>query len=54
MYEEGMIMCGDGEWGGFDEEGEGRVGGEGWGVVVVKCLKQAVKDKEDMYGVIKG
>lgn len=54
MYQEGMIMSPDGHCRAFDEQAEGTVGGEGCGVVVLKSLKQALKDKDHIYGVIKG
>ncbi|MEI4789436.1 SDR family NAD(P)-dependent oxidoreductase [Bacillus sp. FJAT-53060] len=54
MYQEGMIMSPDGHCRAFDEQAKGTVGGEGCGVVVLKSLKQALKDKDHIYGVIKG
>ncbi|WP_144557827.1 SDR family NAD(P)-dependent oxidoreductase [Bacillus pumilus] len=54
MYQEGMIMSSDGHCRAFDEQAEGTVGGEGCGVVVLKSLKQALKDKDHIYSVIKG
>ncbi|MBY8914127.1 SDR family NAD(P)-dependent oxidoreductase [Bacillus sp. YC2] len=54
MYQEGMIMSPDGHCRAFDAEANGTVGGEGCGVVVLKTLKQALKDNDHIYAVIKG
>ncbi|MDZ5608982.1 SDR family NAD(P)-dependent oxidoreductase [Bacillus pseudomycoides] len=54
MYQEGMIMSPDGHCRAFDAEARGTVGGEGCGVVVLKTLKQAIKDRDHIYAVIKG
>ncbi|KAA6447680.1 type I polyketide synthase [Bacillus swezeyi] len=54
MYQEGMIMSPDGRCRAFDADAKGTVGGEGCGVVVLKTLKQAVKDRDHIYAVIKG
>ncbi|MDM5297137.1 SDR family NAD(P)-dependent oxidoreductase [Bacillus pumilus] len=54
MFQEGMIMSPDGHCRAFDEQAKGTVGGEGCGVVVLKSLKQALKDQDHIYGVIKG
>ncbi|MCY7979658.1 type I polyketide synthase [Bacillus inaquosorum] len=54
MYQEGMIMSPDGRCRAFDAEAKGTVGGEGCGVVVLKTLKQALKDQDHIYAVIKG
>ncbi|MDK2599343.1 beta-ketoacyl synthase N-terminal-like domain-containing protein [Bacillus stercoris] len=54
MYQEGMIMSPDGRCRAFDAEANGTVGGEGCGVVVLKTLKQALKDQDHIYAVIKG
>ncbi|KAB2495266.1 type I polyketide synthase [Priestia endophytica] len=54
MYQEGMIMSPDGHCRAFDEKAKGTVGGEGCGVVVLKSLKQALKDRDHIYSVIKG
>ncbi|WP_343311472.1 type I polyketide synthase [Bacillus atrophaeus] len=54
MYQEGMIMSPDGRCRTFDAEAKGTVGGEGCGVIVLKTLKQALKDQDHIYAVIKG
>lgn len=38
----------------FDKEAKGTLWGEGVGAVLLKPLKQAVKDRDKIYGVIKG
>lgn len=44
----------DGRCRAFGENGKGYVPGEGVGAVVLKSLKNAIKDKDHIYGVIKG
>ncbi len=38
----------------FGEGGDGYVPGEGVGALILKSLSQAIKDKDNIYGVIKG
>ncbi|MCR3759919.1 SDR family oxidoreductase [Clostridium felsineum] len=38
----------------FDKEADGTIEGEGVGVVILKPLKKAVKDRDNIYAVIKG
>ena len=54
QYEEGMINSPDGHCRAFDEDAKGTIGAEGAGVVVLKKLKDALKDKDNIYAVIKG
>jgi acyl transferase domain-containing protein len=44
----------DGTCRAFDADANGMVRGEGCGVVVLKPLSQAIKDKDNIYAVIKG
>ena len=54
MYEEGMISSKDGHVRTFDKDATGAVSGEGVGVVVLKLLKRAIKDGDNIHAVIKG
>ena len=53
-YEEGMIMSPEGRCYPFDERANGTASGNGAGVVVLKRLVRAVKDRDYIYAVIKG
>jgi acyl transferase domain-containing protein/acyl carrier protein len=53
-YNENSINSPDGHCRAFDSEAKGTVGGEGIGVVVLKRLKNAIIDKDQIYAVIKG
>ncbi|QUL52237.1 hypothetical protein KDC22_17350 [Paenibacillus tritici] len=53
-YDEGMIMAPDGHCRSFDDEAQGTVGGSGAGVVVLKRLKDALTDGDNIHAVIKG
>lgn len=54
IYQEGMILSPDGHCRAFDENAKGTVGGNGAGVVVLKRLKDAIKDGDTIDAVIKG
>ncbi|MEP6804172.1 MAG: type I polyketide synthase, partial [Flavobacterium sp.] len=54
LFEEGMINSIDGHCKAFDEDSSGTVGGEGIGVVILKSLKNAIKDRDHVYAVIRG
>ncbi|MBL6449613.1 amino acid adenylation domain-containing protein [Fulvivirga sp. 29W222] len=53
-YQKGMIHSADGKCRPFDKDANGTVGGEGVGVVVLKKLKQAIEDNDNIYAIIKG
>ncbi|UII31961.1 amino acid adenylation domain-containing protein [Fulvivirga ulvae] len=53
-YQEGMIYSKDGHCRTFDAEASGTIGGEGAAVVVLKTLKNALRDKDNIYAIIKG
>ncbi|HEY9261254.1 non-ribosomal peptide synthetase/type I polyketide synthase, partial [Chitinophaga sp.] len=54
LYKEGMINSADGHCRPFDAEANGTVGGEGAGVIVLKRLKYALADRDNILAVIKG
>jgi len=54
MFEEGMINSPDGHCRAFDQDAKGTIGGEGVGVVVLKKLKDALKDQDHIHAIIKG
>jgi len=54
VYQDGMIISRDGHCRPFDKDASGTVPGEGVGVVVLKRLKQALEDKDNILAIIKG
>ena len=54
VYQEGMIRSRDGKCRPFDADSSGTVGGEGAGVVVLKRLQDAIRDRDNIYAVITG
>ena len=54
FYTEGMIHSRDGHCKAFDADASGTVTGEGAGVVVLKTLKNAIKDGDNILAIIKG
>nr|WP_295875038.1 type I polyketide synthase [uncultured Chitinophaga sp.] len=53
LYKEGMIFSPDGHCRTFDALSGGTTAGEGTGVVVLKRLSEAIKDRDHIYAVIK-
>jgi amino acid adenylation domain-containing protein/non-ribosomal peptide synthase protein (TIGR01720 family) len=53
LYREGMVTSPDGRCRAFDARANGTVGGEGAGVVVLKKLKNAINDRDNIHAVIK-
>lgn len=51
---EGMIFSRDGHCRPFDKDASGTLSGNGCGVVVLKRLTEALRDKDQIYAVIKG
>ncbi|GAA6615706.1 SDR family oxidoreductase [Scytonema sp. NUACC26] len=54
MYTEGGIASPDGHCRAFDAKAQGTVGGEGVGIVVLKRLEDALRDRDTIHAVIKG
>ena len=54
VYEEGAIMSKDGHCRVFDASASGTYNGEGVGVVVLKKLQDAIRDKDPIHAIIKG
>jgi len=54
FYEEGMVMSPDGHCRAFDAKANGTSSGNGVGIVVLKRLVRALKDRDHIYAVIKG
>ena len=54
INEEGLIYSADGHCRAFDEQASGTVVGEGAGVVVLKRLNDAIRDRDNIYCIIKG
>ncbi|MEM8828372.1 MAG: beta-ketoacyl synthase N-terminal-like domain-containing protein [Cyanobacteria bacterium P01_G01_bin.19] len=54
LYQEGSIASPDGYCRAFDAEGKGTIFGNGVGIVVLKRLSAAIKDRDNIYAIIKG
>lgn len=54
LYSDGMIHSPDGHCRPFDQDAKGTVEGNGVGVVVLKRLENAIKDRDHIYAVIRG
>lgn len=54
LYQEGMIHSPDGHCRAFDIKANGTVAGDGIGIILLKRLEDAIKDKDYIYAVIKG
>lgn len=54
LYAEGMTHSRDGHCRAFDAASSGTVGGEGAAVVVLKSLKNALRDGDHIWAIIKG
>lgn len=54
LYQEGMINSSDGHCRAFDEKANGIVGGEGYGLVLLKPLKKALTDRDYIHAIIRG
>lgn len=54
LYQDGMINSPDGHCRPFDQEARGTVEGNGLGVVVLKRLEEAIRDRDHIYAIIRG
>ncbi|MEM9922046.1 MAG: type I polyketide synthase, partial [Bacteroidota bacterium] len=54
IYQNGMINSQDGKCRPFDQDASGTVIGDGAGVVVLKRLKDALRDRDHIYAIVKG
>ncbi len=54
LYQEGLILSGDGHCRAFDAQAQGTIFGSGVGVVLLKRLSDALADNDQIYAVIKG
>jgi len=54
LYQQDMILSPDGHCRPFDSEARGTVFGSGVGVILLKKLSEAIRDKDAIYAVIKG
>lgn len=54
LYQEGSIESKDGHIRSFDANSSGTIGADGAGVVILKRLEDAIKEKDNIYAVIKG
>ncbi len=54
LYQEGGIYSPDGHCRAFDAQAQGTVSGSGLGIVVLKRLEDALRDRDTLYAVIKG
>ena len=54
VFQEGMIQSRDGHCRTFDKDASGTISGSGVGVVLLKRLKDAIRDGDRIFAVIKG
>ncbi|MGH9570597.1 MAG: type I polyketide synthase, partial [Candidatus Angelobacter sp.] len=54
FYQEGMMASPDGHCRPFDAQAKGTVPGHGYGIVVLKLMIDAIRDRDTIYAVIKG
>jgi acyl transferase domain-containing protein/NADP-dependent 3-hydroxy acid dehydrogenase YdfG/thioesterase domain-containing protein/acyl carrier protein len=54
IYQEGMILSPDGHCRAFDAKAKGTIFGEGVGIVVLKRIEDAIRDKDNIHAVILG
>ncbi len=54
MLSAGQFISTKGQCGSFGDGGDGYIPGEGVGVVILKRLEEAVRDRDHIYGIIQG
>lgn len=54
VYQEGGMYCPDGHCRPFDADANGTMFSDGCGVIMLKRLDEAIEDRDQIYGVIKG
>ncbi|OEJ30271.1 hypothetical protein BGK67_01885 [Streptomyces subrutilus] len=54
LYQQGLVVSGDGHCRAFDAEGDGTVGSDGVGVIVLRRLSDALAAGDTVYAVIRG
>ncbi len=54
LYQEGSMLSPDGHCRSFDKDGKGTIFSDGCGVVLLKSLEAAIKDGDNIYGIVKG
>jgi acyl transferase domain-containing protein/acyl carrier protein len=54
LYQEGMVSSADGHCRAFDTAANGTVSGDGVGIVLLKRLKEAEADRDNIHALIKG
>lgn len=54
IHEENMVLSSDGHCRAFDASADGTIYGQGGGVVMLKLLDAAIRDKDNILAVIKG
>lgn len=54
VYQDGLILSPDGHCRSFDNKASGTIFGDGVGVVVLKKLNRAMKERDHIYALIKG
>lgn len=53
IYQEGMVNSRDGHCKAFDKDSSGTIVGEGVGVIVLKRMEDAIRDKDHIYAIIR-
>lgn len=54
LYQEGMVLSPDGHCRAFDDSAQGTAAGSGVGIVVLKRLRDAIADRDQIHAIIRG